>query len=63
MAADRCMYVPAVVVVVGVITPLTVMGIGGRGGMAVVALEDAEVELETSGLVRQKMLDTKACML
>lgn len=57
---DACLeYVPAVV-----ITSLTVMGMGGRKGMAmVVVAEEVDVEIETSGLVRQKMLETKACII
>jgi len=55
------MYVPAVVVV-RVITSLTLMGMGGNGAVVVVA-DEVDVELETSGLVRQKMLETKACII
>lgn len=46
----------------GVIASLTLMGMGGRDGMVVVVEEDDEVEVETSGLVRQKRLDIRACM-
>lgn len=49
-------YVPAV------IASLTLMGMGGNGAMVVVA-DEVDVELETSGLVRQKMLETKACII
>jgi hypothetical protein len=52
------MYAPAVV-----ITLLMVMGMGGRRGLTVTEVEEEEVELETSGLVRQKMLVMKACIL
>jgi len=44
-------------------TSVTVMGMGGRGGLSDTAVEEADVELEMSDLVRQKMLVTKACIL